>query len=80
MHGHIAFTEAGDLMHDSVKERPAFQQDQGLLALNKNGSEKTDTETALDSTICSCQITCSSFCISYLPLAQCYKMIRITQT
>lgn len=80
MHGHIAFTGAGDLMHDSVKQRPAFQQEQGLLALNNHESEKTDTETALDSTICSRQMTCSSFCISYLALAQCYKMIRITQT
>lgn len=68
MHGRIAFTGAEDLMHDSVKQRPAFRQDRGLLGLNNHGSEKTDTETALDGTICSRQNACSSFCISYLPL------------
>ncbi len=52
MHGHIAFTEAGNLMHDSVNQRSAFQQYQGLLALNNDSFEKTDTETALV-TICS---------------------------
>lgn len=56
MHGHVAFTGAGDLMHDSVKQRPSFRQDQGLLALNDHGFEKTDIETALD-TICSSQMT-----------------------
>ncbi len=39
-------------MHDSMNQRSAFQQYQGLLALNNDGFEKTDTETALV-TICS---------------------------